>query len=596
MMAEDGDPFTTEIIGEMLRATAEEMFVTLGRTAQSPIIYEVLDMACGLVTPEGELIAEAEGVPGFIGCLSFAVQEILDKIGAAAMQAGDVYVTNDPYGGGGTHLSDMVLVSPIIYEGEVVAYAANKAHWTEVGGMAAGSWTTDATEIFQEGLQLPGVQLYRGGEPDPALIDIIRANVRLPQMTLGDLQAGIAALRAGERGVLGICRKYGAGALRRAMKIMLDRAEEAALGCLRRLPSGQYEAQMWIDDDGLSHGPLKVQVKVTVSSEGFVADFTGSAPQARGPINTTWTGLKVATREIFKEATDPHFPNNDGFFRPIEVVCPDGTIFTAQRPAPVSTYWETGAYASDLIWKALFPVARERLPVGHHLSVCGTIVSGLDEAGRRFVLVEPQAGGWGATVDRDGVSGMVPAGDGETYIMPVEVCEARYPLLVKQFTFNAVPGAGLGRYRGGFGLIRDYCVVSEEAELTATFGRYKYPPWGADGGRDGSPNAVEIIPAGGTEPLLRRGKVARYRLQHGDVARLITGVGGGYGDPLQRDPLLVARDVRDDFLTVAQAADYYGVVLDPQTLTVDNEGTKSLRNRRHRRGRDSQIQEKKDGR
>ena len=186
------DPFTIEIIGEMMRASAQEMFLTLGRTALSPIIYEVLDMACGLVTAQGELIAEAEGVPGFIGCLSFAVQEILAKFDPSQMQTGDVYATNDPYRGGGTHLSDVVLVSPIIYQGSLVGFAANKAHWTEIGGMAAGSWTTDATEVYQEGIQLPAVQIFYAGQPFEGFIDFLRANVRLPDMTLGDMYAGIA--------------------------------------------------------------------------------------------------------------------------------------------------------------------------------------------------------------------------------------------------------------------------------------------------------------------------------------------------------------------------------------------------------------------
>jgi N-methylhydantoinase B len=574
------DPFTLEIISETLRASAEEMFITLGRTAQSPIIYEVLDMACGLVTADGELIAEAAGVPGFIGCLSFAVQEILEKFGAKSMLSGDVYATNDPYAGGGTHLSDVVLVSPIIFEEILVGFAANKAHWTEVGGMAAGSWTTDATEIFQEGLQLPGIQLYRGGEPQEGIIDLIRANVRLPDMTLGDLYAGVAALRAGERGVLGICEKYGLDALRDTMTVMLGRAERTARARLAQFPPGEYTADMWIDDDGLSDEPLFVCVKVTISPDRFLADFTGSAPQAKGPINTTWTGLEVSCREIFKEATDPHFPNNDGFFRPLEVVCPDGTIFTAQRPAAVSTYWETGAYASDLIWKALFPIASNRLPVGHHLSVCGTIISGVDEELGQFVLVEPQAGGWGATVNRDGQSGMVPAGDGETFIMPIEVCESRFPILVNQFRFNNIQPAGTGRFRGGLGLVRDYRILSAEADLTATFGRFKFPPWGMDGGGDGSVNAIEIILEGETEPVLRFGKVARYRLRRGDVARLITAVGGGYGNPIERDPNLVRQDVRHEVLSIAQAEDIYGVVIDAANLAVDEKATRVLRDSR----------------
>ena len=575
------DPFTAEIIGEMLRASAEEMFVTLGRTAQSPIIYEVLDMACGLVTPQGELIAEAEGVPGFIGCLSFAAREILGKFDAGAMRPGDVFATNDPYRGGGTHLSDVVLVSPVIYRGELVALAANKAHWTEVGGMAAGSWTTDSTEIYQEGLQLPAIQIVEAGKPVDSIIDLLRANVRLPEMTLGDFYAGVAALRAGERGVIGVCEKYGLDALQETMASMLDRAEAAALACLASFPHGEYAAEMWIDDDGLTDDPLPVQVKVTISADRFTADFTGSAPQAVGPINTTWTGLEVSCREIFKEALDPHFPNNDGFFRPLRVVCPDRTIFTAQRPAPVSTYWETGAYVSDLIWQALFAVATDRLTVGHHLSVCGTIVSGLDPERGRFVLVEPQAGGWGAAVNRDGQSGMVPAGDGETYIMPIEVCETRFPILVDQFTFNTAQPAGIGKFRGGFGLIRDYRILCEQAELTATFGRFKYPPWGAGGGQDGSPNAVEVTPSGATRPMVRRGKLARYPLKRGDVARLITGAGGGFGNPLERDPLLIQDDVRNQYLTAAQARDSFGVVLNDDLLRVDEGATASLRAKMH---------------
>lgn len=576
-MKTDTDPFTVEIIGEMLRASAEEMFATLARTAHSPIIYEVLDMACGLVTPEGELIAEAEGVPGFIGCLSFSVHQIVGKFGTEAMRPGDVYATNDPYSGGGTHLSDVTLVSPIFYEGELVAFGSNKSHWTEVGGMAPGSWTTDATEVYQEGLQLPAVQIYEAGKPVDSLIDLLRANVRLPDATLGDFYAGVAALRAAERGVHTICGKYGVAALRESMDIMLDRGEEAALARLTEIPPGEYSSEMWIDDDGLTDDPLYVCVKVTVTPDRLIADFTGSALQARGPINTTWTGLEVSCREIFKEATDPHFPNNDGFFRPLEVICPDGTIFTAQRPAPVSTYWETGAYVSDLIWQALFPVVTDRLPVGHHLSVCGTIVSGVDDERGQFVLVEPQAGGWGAGVDRDGESGMVPAGDGETYVMPVEVCETRFPLLVDQFAFNTTQPAGVGRFRGGFGLIRDYRVLNDEAFLTATFGRFKYPPWGAGGGGDGSSNAMEIIRSGATEPELRAGKLARHRLGRGDVARLITAVGGGYGNPLERDPALVQDDVRNEFLTLQHAREIYGVVLDPGSFAVDEEATQALR-------------------
>lgn len=569
------DAFTLEIIGDMLRAGAAEMFLTYGRSAQSPIIYEVLDMGCGLVSAQGELIAEAEGVPGFVGCLGFAVREVLEKYPLAALQPGDVYATNDPWGGGGTHLSDVVLVMPLFHGGELVAFAANKAHWTEVGGMAPGSWTTDSREIYQEGLQLPALRLCQAGQFHQGLLDILEANVRLPEMTLGDMQAGIASLRAGARSVAQICDKYGAAALREAIALQLARGETVARRRLAALPDGHWHAEFWLDDDGLGDEPQYVCVKVTIEGERFVADYSGCAPQAVGPINTTRIGLQVSVREIFKCLLDPHFPNNDGFFRPVEVVCPPGTLFTAQRPAPVSTYWETGAYAGELIWRALFPVVRERLPVGHHLSICGTIVSGQDEEDRPWVLVEPQAGGWGATHRRDGQSGLVPAGDGETCIMPVEICETRYPLLVDQFAFHNAGAAGAGRWRGGFGLVRDYRVTAPYADLTASFGRFKFPPWGAAGGSDGSVNAIEIIRAGQEQPALRTGRCARQRLQRDDVARLITAAGGGYGDPLQREPARVAADVREGHLSAALARSTYGVVL--QEGAVDEAATTTLR-------------------
>jgi N-methylhydantoinase B len=561
------DPFTLTIIQEHLRAAADEMFVRLGQASKSPIIYEVLDYSCALVSPQGELISEAQGVPGFTGVLPFAVLSILEKYGAGAMRPGDVYATNDPYAGGGTHLSDVCLISPILWQGELVALAANKAHWTEVGGMAAGSWTTDATEIYQEGLQLPAIKLYDAGEPVSSLIDLIAANVRLPDMTLSDLYAGVAALRAGEACVREICQRHGVSTFRKSVNDMLDHGERIARDALGRLPRGVYEAQDWLDDDGLSDDPIPIRVKVTIDADSFTADFSGSAPQVRGPINGTWARLQSSTRVVFKAIIGTDYPNNDGCFRPVKVICPRGTIFTAQRPAPVSTYWEAGAAAVDLLWRALYPIASDRLTVGHFLSICGTNLTGEDERGELFVLVEPQAGGWGAGVDKDGENGQVAQGNGETYNIPVEVCETRYPVRVEQYAFDIVPH-GAGKYRGGRGLVRDYRILCEQAALTTTYGRHRFRPWGAAGGEDGSPNGAAIIPAGADAPVVWRGKLTRYPLRRGDLARLITGTGGGYGDPLERPVKRVQNDVKDGYVTLEQAAQVYGVKLDPGTLDV----------------------------
>jgi N-methylhydantoinase B len=417
-------------------------------------------------------------------------------------------------------------------------------------------------------------------------VDLIAANVRTPERTLGDLFSGVAALRTAERRVMEIAEKYGADAFAASMGEILDQGERAARRALRALPKGVFSAEEWMDDDGLSEKPVPVRVSVTVTTDAFVADFTGSAPQVRGPINCTRTRLNSACRSIFKAVTEPGGHLNDGWFRPLAVVCPEGTVFTATRPSPVSTYWETGAYAVDLLWKALFPALPDRLTAGHFLSVCGTIVSGTadrsagspaDAPGSRqgpFILVEPQAGGWGAGAGKDGESGLVAVGDGETYMMPVEVCESRYPLLVERYAF-AVTDRGAGKFRGGFGLLKDYRLLCEEGFVTATFGRHRFLPWGAEGGDDGSPNGVAVLRGG--ETAAWKGKLARFPVKRGDVVRLVTGTGGGCGAPSERDPDLVRTDVMNGFCSLERAREVFGVELDPLSFEIDREKTHARR-------------------
>lgn len=551
------DPFTLEIIKNGLIATGDEMFYALQRTSMSTIIYEVLDYATGLTDAQGQLITQGNGVAGFLGTLTFSVRYVLDKFGPDGLQPGDIIILNDPYVGGGTHLSDVSLVMPIFYEGELVAFSANKAHWTEVGGKDPGSWTTDATEVFQEGLQFPGVKIFEAGQPNQAVIDLIRANVRTPDATIGDMYAGVAALRVGDRRLQELFGKFGREAILRAIEELLDYGERMARLELAKLPKGTYEAVDYIDDDGIGNGPFEVRVKVTITDEEFICDFTGTTDQVPGPVNCGRTGLHSAVREAWKAVTDPLIPANEGVFRPLKVVCPPRTIFTAEKPAPVSTYWETMLYATDLVWKALAPIVPNRLTAGHFLSVCGTVVYGMHpEDGSLYLLVEPQAGGWGAGVDKDGENGLVCAGDGETYVIPVEVCETRYGVLVDQYAFEIVDG-GAGEHRGGRGLVRDYRITSQWAGVTATFGRHKFLPWGLAGGRDGSRNYVEFIHEDGRRQIF--GKCARYMLKKDEVARLHTGTGGGYGDPACRDPGRVREDLRQGYITPEQAERDYGV-------------------------------------
>lgn len=571
MSKQQVDPFTLEIIKEGLVSISDEMFVTMQRTSMSTIIYEVLDFAVGLTDARGRLITQGNGVTLFIGCLDFAVRSVLDKFGDS-IRPGDIFITNDPYttshgNGGGTHLSDVSIIAPIFYDDQLVAFAANMGHWTEVGGMSPGSWTTNSKEIFQEGLQFPCIKLYDEGKLIQGLVDLIRANVRTPDMSVGDMYSQVASVRMAERRFQEMCEKYGADLVLLGIDAWLDYTEDLTRQELRKIPDGVYEATDYIDDDGLGNGPFKVCVRVTIEDGNVTCDFTGTHGQVLGPINCSRTALHSAARVVFLALTDPSIPGSHGCFRALDVVCPEGTIFTCQRPAALSTYWETASYASDLIWKAMGPVLPARLPAGHFLSVCGTIVSGLHpDTGELFLLVEPQAGGWGAGVDKDGENGLVCLDDGETYIIPVEVCETRYGVLVDQYALD-ITGGGAGKYRGGRGLVRDYRATGEQVFFTGTFGRFKYLPWGLEGGSQGSRNYTVFMHNDGrvTDPI---GKTAQYRLKKGEVARLVTGTGGGYGNPLERPIEMVQSDVKNEYITLEQAERDYGVVLDPDNLEI----------------------------
>ena len=581
------DPFTLEIIKESLIAIGDEMFIATVRTSMSTIIYEVLDFASGLLDTHGNLITQGNGVTGFLGTLTFAVKSVIEKFGDD-LAPGDIIITNDPYSGGGTHLSDVTLAMPIFYKDRLVAFAANKAHWTEVGGIAPGSWTTDSTDIWQEGLQFPCVKIFIRGEPVQALIDLIRANVRTPDMSIGDMSAQAASLRVAERRFVELCDRYSVETVLQGIEALMDYGEEMTRKGLAKIPNGVYEAVDWIDDDGIGNGPFEMRVKVTVTDDKFICDFTGSHTQVPGPVNAGRTGLESAVRVVFKALTDPTIPANEGCFRPLQIICPDGTITTAIRPAPVSTYWETMDFAADLLWKALAPVLPERLTMGHFLSVCGTVVSGIHpDTGELFILVEPQAGGWGAGATKDGENALVCIGDGETYVIPVEVCETRYGVLVDQFTLNIADG-GAGRYRGGRGLIRDYRITAGEALITGTFGRHKFLPWAGKGGKEGSPNYMEMIHLDGSSKIF--GKTARYKLKRGEVARMVTGTGGGYGDPFTRPEEEVARDLHDGYVTPQMAERDYGVVSDSHGGVI-----RSSRVRGHSANQTNGESVKKDG-
>ncbi|MFW7267736.1 hydantoinase B/oxoprolinase family protein [Gluconacetobacter sp. Hr-1-5] len=554
------DPFTQEIIKNALVAIGDEMFLAMAKTSMSPIIYEALDYSVGITNARGDLITQGNGTTVFLGMIDSLVRDILHKFWSSGeIYPDDVFISNDPYKGGGTHLCDVAIAKPIFYQGELVAFAVNKAHWVDVGGAVAGSFTTDSREVFQEGLQIPTIKVMEKGKPVAGVMEILQSNIRMPKDSMGDFWAGMAANNVAEMRMLELFARYGHDAMNVAMDDLLDYGERMIAAELKKLPQGTFYAEDWIDNDGITDEPLKVCVRIDITEDKFKVDFTGSAPQTLGPINNSRTGLVSAVRTIFKALTNPGIPANGGCFRAIEVVCPDRTLFTAERPAPVSTYWETMLYAQDLIWHALAEHLPERLTAGHVLSVCAVIYSGQHpKTGVPTILVGPLVGGWGAMQSRDGQNGQFSVADGETYNFPVEVTEAKYGVRVRAYGFHTDDG-GAGQFRGGKGVMLEYEMPADGWSFTGSFGRSKFPPWGVAGGQAGSPNYAEILPQGvRAEPPVRMAKAAHVVLRKGDVVRMVTATGGGWGNPRLRDRSAVEWDIRNGFITLAQACADYG--------------------------------------
>jgi N-methylhydantoinase B len=550
------DPVTLQVIKDALTAIGQEMFQVMIRTSMSPIIYETTDFAVGLTDARGELIAQGNGVAGFLATLDTAVQSALQHHPASSLRDGDVIITNTPYEGGGTHLSDVLIIVPILFEGQLVGFSVNKSHWTEIGGKDAGSVSTTAREIYQEGLHLRFVKLYEAGRLNQGLVDVIAANVRMPEQTLGDMHAGVAAARTGERRVQQLFRRYGAATVGFAMSDLLDYGERLTHAQLKLLPEGVYEAEDLLEEDGLGNGPFRLKVKVTIAGGRMTADFSGTSAQAPGPINSTRTALVTAVRCALKAITDPDIPANGGCFRHVDIVCPEGTVITAVSPAPVSIYYESLVAVIELVWKALAPAMAERLPAGHYRSVGGTFLAGTHPDSQQFyVLGEPLLGGWGAGHDRDGLNGMFCCANGETYNIPVELAESRYGVQIEQYAFHQEAG-GAGQFRGGRGVVLDYRLSSDEGFLTVTYSRTESRPWGLLGGAEGSSNRAEIHRADGR--VERRTMDTGVSVKAGELIRIVTGHGGGYGDPRQRSRAAIERDLRDGYISAAQALADYG--------------------------------------
>lgn len=546
------DIFTLEIIQNSLQAIADEMFAAMRKTAMSPIIYEVLDMGTGIADARGEIASSGSGIPAFVGVLDKAIKRILEQHEQPGeIEPGDIFITNDPHSGGVTHLNDVVLAMPVFAGGELIAWTANIAHWNDVGGMVPGSLSTDATDIFQEGLRLAAVKLVSRGKPIRSVMQILRSNTRMPDFMEGDLWAGIAAVRSGATRLVDLTKKYGTDVFLEAVEDFMNHGEKVSLKALQSAPRGRFSIEEPQDDGQM----FKVAVEITDTE--MIVDLRDNPAQSGGPTNLSRDGTVVAAQMAFKAVTAPQEATNGGTFRPLKVLTKPGTLFDAQLPAAEGFYFENLIRVHDIILRCLATNLPERLPAGNFSSICATIIGGVHpDTGRVFTLVEPEIGGWGGEQGRDGNSAVYSGLHGETYNCPAEICEARYGLYVDRMELNDEPG-GYGKYRGGQGIRLDYRVRSDGTFLTCGYTRSNVMPWGLEGGAEGSPNYVQVIRANGDSE--RHSMVSGLILNQGDVIQVRTGAGGGYGNPAERDRNAVLADIKNGYISADAAREIYGI-------------------------------------
>lgn len=549
------DPITIEIIQSSLNAITDEMFATMRRTAMSSIIYEVLDFGVALFNAKGELASSGAGIPGFIGMLEPGVKAIMQKFDVGNdVHAGDIFMLNIPHHGGVSHINDVVMILPIFCGSQIAGWLASKAHWVDLGGAFPGGISPTATEIYQEGLQLPGIKVMHGGELNQSVLDIILSNSRVPETTKGDFWAGVASLRSGEKRFLSIVAKYGLEAVVFALEDYLTLGEKMARAAMKDLPTGVFSAEEKLEDG------RTIRCKITIDENNFTVDLANNPEQRNDALNSSWDATFVDCQMIFKAITNPETFANAGSFRPIHLLVDKGSMFDANYPCAMGVYYETSMLIFDLLWKALAPAMPNRLTAGHYSSICGTFMGGPHpETGQTQAIVEPQLGGWGAAQDRDGISALYTGYHGDTFNVPVEIIEQRHGIQVDRLCLNEAPG-GEGEFTGGKGINLDYRILCDDWWLTMAYVRSSVGPWGLEGGLEGTLNYVEVAKADGS--CERYSACTALPLHKNDVVQVYTATGGGYGDPSARPKEAVIADIRNGYITADRAKSVYGVVAD----------------------------------
>jgi N-methylhydantoinase B len=564
------DPILLELIKNGLDAIVDEMAISLVRTAYSNNLKNAMDMSCALCDAQGRLIAQGLTLPLHLGSIPDAISHIQRKY-AGRTHPGDVFLLNDPFEGG-THLPDFYIFKPIFIGGDLVGWSASIGHQLDVGGKTPGGNGCDATEIFQEGLRIPPLKLYVAGEPVEALFEMIDRNVRVPRQVLGDVRSQVAACLTGERGYLGLIERYGRELFATCTTILLDQAERLARNAIKAMPDGVYSFTDHIDDDGIDPDPIPITVSITVAGDRIVADFTGSASQVKGAINSPLPFTKSAVYACVRHLIGGEPPNNEGYFRPIEVVAPPGTVVNPVMPASVAARGLTGFRIANAVFGALAQIAPDRVFACEVGGDTGVSFGGYDRERRPFVFLEFVFGSWGGRPTRDGVDA-VSSSVVNFSNNPVEVIESEYPVVIQRYGYLADSG-GPGKFRGGLALVREYRFENDEGTLQLRTDRRRFVAYGLAGGRNGTPSDNILNPA--TAPRQLPAKCT-LTVRRGDVYRHVLAGAGGWGDPFTRDPARVLHDAREEKITVEYARREYRVAIDAATWTVDAAETARLR-------------------
>jgi N-methylhydantoinase B len=552
------DPVAIEVVRNKLDDVADEMEIALLRTSHSSSVKEALDASAAIFDASGQQVAQATAAPIHLGMIIPAVQKFLDVFPVESMQDGDAYILNDPFDGG-THLPDLVISVPVVVEGHVIALATTISHHQEIGGRSYGSNPMDATDIFQEGLRLPALKLYDAGRKNDTLFEIISRNVRIPEVVIGDIYGQLAACHVAKARLVEMVADYGQGTLESMMKILLDRAEAMARDAISAMPDGIYHFTDYLDDDGVDRGKLvKVETTLTVRGDEITVDLTGSDPQVRGPINCVPASTLAAIYYVLKVAIGPEIPNNAGCYRPLRVVLPEASVVNAAPPSAVNARAVVVRRLVDCLLGALVQALPSIVPAasgGHPLAL---YMGGIDpRTNRPYVTMEVGTGGMGARPSKDGVD-VIQTDTSNSQNVPVEALEIDFPLRVDYYRIRPDSG-GPGLHRGGMGfekrirVLRGELHVSHRGERTAT------APWGLFGGQPGA-MCKSIVTRKNGKTWAVPSKID-FTLEAGEYIDVWTTGGGGYGDPLTRDPARVLNDVAEGKVSGVAAQEDYGVVI-----------------------------------